>query len=134
VSLLGPACGVHTQCIAASAGLAAVTLARHVALGLVDAGAADQLVAAEALSTKLGAGQAETLGSAVGRALGICDLVVANVRERDARQHAGVNIVGEAALVGPASRDRAGAGARGWSRAWGSDRDGGHDPRGLSDI
>jgi hypothetical protein len=102
----GRGLGVHAQRQAASAGLGGVALARHVALAVGQAGAAGKLVVAEALSAILGAGQAVPLSAAVCCAFGVGDFVVADVREGDAREGAGVEVVGVASFVGPASWGR----------------------------
>ena len=102
----GRGLGVHAQRQAASARLGGVALARHVALAVVQAGAAGQLIVAEALPAVLGAGQAVPLGPAVRRALGVSDFVVADVRECDARESAGIEVVGVASNVGPTSWGR----------------------------
>lgn len=113
--------GVNTQRKAASAGLARVTLAKHVALGLGDARAALQLVATEALTGILSTGQAEALGLAVCNALGVGDFAVADVRKADAGEGTSIEVIGEAALVRPAC----------WGRGRSTDRsrygDSGHD-------
>lgn len=108
-----PGLGVNAQRRAASAGLGGVTLTRHVTLAVVQAGAASQLVAAEALSPILCPSQTVPLRVAVGRALGVGDFVVTNVRKFDPSQDAGIHVVRVAAFIGPADRDRARGSGRG---------------------
>lgn len=101
-----PGLSVNTQRHAASASLGGITLARHVTLALVQTGAAGQRVATEALPAILSASQAVALRRAVSRALSVGDFVVANIRKFDASENASIEVVGEAAFVGPASWNR----------------------------
>lgn len=105
MSLGGRRVEVHAQRQAASASLIGVTLARHVALGFIQAGAASQLVTTEALVGKLCTGQTEPCGLAVCHAPGVGDLV-SNIRKRDTGEDAGIEVIGKTAFVGPASWDR----------------------------
>lgn len=90
---------IHTQRQTAATDLLRIPLTRHGALGILEHVAADQLVPAEALAAVLGAGEAEAARVAVGDALGVGDGVLADVGKLDAREHARVAVVAEAAFV-----------------------------------
>jgi len=105
VALLGATLCVDTESHASTAGLALVTLARHVTLAVLNRGAGSQRVGAEALSTVLSTGHAETPAFTVGNALGVGNLVVANVCQLDT-SHDTISAISEAARVRPASSNR----------------------------
>lgn len=85
--------------------MALVTLARHVTLAVINRSAGRKRVGAEALSTIFSTSHAETPAFTVGNALGVGDLVVADVCQLDTG-HDTISAISEAARVRPASSDR----------------------------
>lgn len=83
--LLGTSLGVDTEDHTSATCLGVITLTRHLAFAAIDSGAANKSVATEALSTVLGASDAESLGVTIGDTFGVGDGVLTNIGELDAR-------------------------------------------------
>lgn len=102
---------INAQSVWATANLGTIALALHLALGFRNGLAAHKFVAAEALTAELSSCERETARGAVGNALGVGDLLVADVGELDGGEDTCGCFVGEAALVGVAGD---GTGCWGW--------------------
>jgi len=118
-TLLGRGLGVDSQSHTATTSLSGITLARHITAASCKCCAASKLVVAEALSTVFGTSHGVTLRLAVSNALGVANLVVANVGKFDTTQDTASGIL-VAAIVRPSINVSRGARCR-WSRAFSGD-------------